>query len=109
MITEQELLREKPLVVRITAQEVGLMYATRTTPYEYMQFILGRLRETGGPVEGTLHLKLTHGNVYRVKNSPEGPGVFDFMWVPPAWAQAMNEQGGIMGDVDPSGVKMEVV
>jgi hypothetical protein len=108
VITEQELKAEMPIVVQIDAQEIGLMYATRTTPYEFAQYLLSKLRAVGGPVEGTLRLSLTHGGLYKMRESPDGPGCFDYTWLPPAWQTAMNEQGGIMPDTDPRGVKLEV-
>jgi hypothetical protein len=103
----EDMQRELPVTVTITAQEFGVIYNQRLTPFEYTQYILGRLKVAGAPVEGTLTLRLKYGNLCRVKESIQGPGQFDFMWLPPAWAQAINEQGGL-ADGTPTGCKMVV-
>lgn len=108
MITEQDLLAEKPIVIRLTAQEIGFLYATKTSPYEFTQTLLTKLREVGGPVEGVIRQWLTHGQLCRIKNSIEGEGFFDYCWVPPCWAAAMNAQGGL-DDGSPTGRRLEVV
>ena len=102
-----EMRRELPVTVTIDAQELGVILRKRLTPWEYQQHILAKLRAAGAPIEGTLRLRPKYGQVARVKDSLRGPGHFDFMWLPPAWAQAINEQGGL-DDGTPTGKRLEV-
>lgn len=108
MITQQDLEREKPIVVTLDAQEIGYLYVGRATPYDYQQYYLRKLKNAGAPIEGLVHLRPSYGVICRVKESIQGPGHFDFMWVPPAWAAAINQSGGL-DDGTPMGKKMPVV
>lgn len=109
-VTEQELRTgpQKPITVTVYAQEVGELTARRTQPYEYLQYILAKLRAAGGPVEGTLHLRITHGALLRVKQSAAGPGQFDFIWLPEAWMERINQLGGLHSAASPGGIRLHV-
>ncbi len=81
------------LEIKVDAQEIGRLYADKTTPDGYQQFLLGKLREAGGPVEGTLKLTLAHGKFLRFKRND--PGEFRYMWLAEAeWSQ-LQSMGGL--------------
>lgn len=75
---------EQPIAVVVNAQEVGRLFALHTSPQQYSQYILEKLRDLGGPVEGVLELKLTHGRMARVRDNAPGlpPGQFIYVWLP---------------------------
>lgn len=85
------------------------MYAAKYSPFEFSQYLLARLKEKGGPVEGTEGLKLTlaHGKLLKVRTPVDGAqGVFDYLWLPEPWIAALNEQGGLYDPAHPEGVKV---
>ena len=85
----------KPVAVAISAQEVGRLYAAQNgdcDPRVFMQLVLERLKAAGAPVEGTLHLRLAHGAVARVKPDTKAPQMeFKYVWLPPEHAAALVE------------------
>lgn len=83
-----------PIVIVITAEEIGQMTAKQFGPYEYNQYVLGKLKAFGAPVEGTLHLKLAHGAVARVKPSAANPqDFFQWMWLAEPYVRAIAAAG----------------
>ena len=84
-----------PIVVTIDAQVIGALYASRTSPYEFNQFLMQELKSAGAPIEGTLRLRPSHGKVGRVKTSIE-KGHFAYFWISDEhWALI---QGGLKDD-----------
>lgn len=73
----------EPVMVSLTAQEIGAMYAARTTPDKFAQEILLRMRAAGAPVEGTEgSLTLAHGVLTRMKSHPSGrKDLFGYLWL----------------------------
>lgn len=77
-----EIVAEKPICVALHAQEIGKLHATKTTPFEYMQGILYRLRLAGAPIEGISTLRLAHGKVFKMHNHPLGRAWIGYLWLP---------------------------
>ena len=77
-----ELIAEKPICVALHAQEIGKLHTTKTTPFEYMQGLLYRLRLAGAPVEGISTLRLAHGKVFKMRQSNLGPAWVSYIWLP---------------------------
>lgn len=81
----------KPIVVRISAEDIGRQYAAnanrfgKCNPNVFRQFLLERLKEAGAPVEGTLVLKLAHGAVAKIKDDAPQPYI-RYMWLPAEYA-----------------------
>ena len=83
-----------PICIQITAEEIGQMTAKQFGPYEYNQYVLGKLKAFGAPVEGVLHLKLAHGAVARVKPSAANPqDFFQWMWLAEPYVRAIAAAG----------------
>ncbi len=72
----------KPVSVALHAQEVGKLYAVKTTPFEYMQGLLYRFRQAGAPVEGEAILKLAHGQIFKMRSHPWGKDWVGYLWLP---------------------------
>lgn len=104
MITEVELSKEQPILVTLDAQEIGVLTVSGTSPYDFIQYLLAKLKQNGGPVEGVLDYKLAHGRLLRIKESAQGKGFFDYMWLPDSWLAAINELGGLVSMDNPGGV-----
>lgn len=108
MITPEELEAEKPIVVSLTAQDIGTLYAQNYSPYMFQQYIMEKLKEAGcTAIEGVIRYKLVRGTLMRVRESLQGPGYFDYCWLPPAWIAAVNERGGFICE-NPEGLKVAV-
>jgi hypothetical protein len=105
MITEEELLKaERPILVTLDANEIGRLYADSTTPDGFVQYILTKLKARApGLVEGTLRLRLKYGRIARVKDSVQGKGFFDYLWISPAYIAKLNEMGGLADMANPMG------
>lgn len=83
-----------PIVIVITAEEIGQMTAKQYGPYEYNQYVLGKLKAFGAPVEGVLHLRLAHGAVARVKPNAANPqDFFQWMWLAETYVRAIANAG----------------
>lgn len=81
----------KPVAVALDAQDIGRMAAENYSPYMFNQEILSRLKHAGAPVEGVLRLKLSYGAVARVKPALNRGAVFQYVWLPPEYAQDIND------------------
>ena len=84
-----------PVVITLDAQEIGALYAARATPYAFNQHLLEKFKAAGAPVEGVLELKMSHGQVFKMKDDLYNrPGAFTYMWVNDQYAKALSEGGG---------------
>lgn len=81
----------KPIAVEISTTDIQKLYAAQISPDQYTQLILAKLQDAGCPaVEGTLTLRLTHGQVYKLKDSVlEERTEFTYMWLPPAYVASL--------------------
>jgi hypothetical protein len=83
---DQQLLDEaKPVIVTLTAQELGALVAQRCTPEGFKHHLLMKFKEAGVKVEGTIRPKLPHGQIYKMSTELTGPGVFMYVWMPEAY------------------------
>jgi len=83
-------MEERPIMIALDAQEIGRMWATKTSPTAFNQYLLEKFRAAGAPVEGVLKLTLAHGRLARLKPEMNAPqDGFRYMWLPDAWATAM--------------------
>lgn len=92
----QELLQgPKPISVSISTEDVRMLFACNTSPTAYNQLILAKLKDAGAPVEGTLNLRLAHGKLFKLKDSPlqEQPD-FQYIWLPEAYIEAIGQNVG---------------
>lgn len=82
-----------PIMIRVTAQEIGVLYASHASPYAFNQFLLERLKAAGAPVEGVLNLRLAHGRLARCRptGGEETDGGFDYAWMPDEWVAKLQE------------------
>jgi len=89
----------KPIAVFIPAIDIRMLYAARTSPEQFNQCILARLKDAGAPVEGTIHLKLAHGAVAKKKSNPlVDEGGFTYLWLSEEYVRAiMTAKGGVLG------------
>lgn len=89
----------KPVVITLDAQEIGALYKANGGPPAFLQYLLNKFKAEGVPVEGVLTKKLAHGKVFKVKQSPRGPGFFDYMWLPDSYVDKINSMGGVQGQI----------
>lgn len=82
---------EHPIMIVITAQEIGRMWAAKSSPTVYNQMLMEKFRAAGAPVEGVLNLTFAHGRLARVRPSREHAGEFGYVWLPDLWAAKMVE------------------
>lgn len=87
----QEVLQgPKPISIEISANDVQALFACNTSPDQYNQLILAKLKDAGAPVEGTLRLKLAYGAVCKVKDQPHIEQTsFVYMWLPEAYVESI--------------------
>jgi hypothetical protein len=91
-----EMGRWKPVAITLDAQEFGALYATKTSPNGFIQYLLAKLKTTGAvPVEGVLALRLAHGKLFKLKDSPLGKGYFSYIWLPENYWQTIQAMGGV--------------
>lgn len=88
----------KPIAVEFNPQEIGIMYAQHYTPEQFNHELLTKLKAAGVPVEGTLKLRLAHGQVYKVREEMAGRGKFVYMWLPEAYVHGITQRGGLHSD-----------
>jgi hypothetical protein len=91
-VTEEELKTESPapIAVTVSTDDVRALFACETTPYQYMQLILAKLKDAGAPVEGMLELRLAHGKVAKLKDSALEPQTeFTYVWLPELYVHAI--------------------
>jgi hypothetical protein len=80
----------KPITVAISTHDIQALFAMGTSPDTFNQLILAKLKDAGAPVEGTLHLRLAHGSLFKVKDSIfEEQTEFTYMWLPDAYVEAI--------------------
>ncbi len=93
-LLQEQLAGPRPISVDIATDDVRLLYACQTDPAQYMQLILAKLKDAGCPgVEGSLRLRLTHGQVYKVKDSVlEERASFTYLWLPPAYVAGLSPE-----------------
>lgn len=87
-----------PIAVEFDPQEIGIMYAQHYTPEQFNHELLTKLKAAGVPVEGTLKLRLAHGQVYKVREEMAGRGKFVYMWLPEAYVHGISQRGGLHAD-----------
>lgn len=75
---------EKPIMVTLDWFELSKMAAEGASPDTFNQALLQKLREAGGPVEGVVRPKLSHGKLARVKPDlrDQKLGRFRYIWLP---------------------------
>jgi hypothetical protein len=76
---------ELPIPITLDWFELSEMAAQGCSPDGFIQKVLEKLREAGGPVEGVINLRLSHGKLARVKPDmkDEKLGRFRYLWLPP--------------------------
>ncbi len=72
----------KPIHVALHAQEIGKMFAERTKPFQFRQYLLEQFRAAGAPVSGIVLLKLDHGHIMKLQTSPLGKEFLPYVWLP---------------------------
>lgn len=89
----QELLKgPKPVKIEITTDDVHKLFLAGTSPTMYMQLLLAKLKDAGGPVEGTLNLRLAHGKLFKVKTDVlRQQDSFAYLWLPDAYVAGMRD------------------
>ncbi len=86
----------KPVAISVSAQEIGRLYASNTSPDAFNQFLLERFKFAGAPVEGVLRYKLAHGAIARVKPNPMEPAEkFDYLWLPSTYVVSIAAAQGV--------------
>ena len=94
-----EQVEEKPVVIELDAQEIGALYAARTNPDDFRQYILQKFKAAGVRVEGSLYLRLAYGEIARFR-AEQQPGKFHYVFLPEAYAYALRaaqkQAGGIL-------------
>jgi hypothetical protein len=82
---------EKPVVIALSAQEIGALHAARTNPDDFRQYLLQKFKAAGVRVEGTLYLRLAYGEIARFRKEAQ-PGVFHYVFLPESHAYALREK-----------------
>ena len=82
-----------PIVIVLTGLDMLKLNAQRGGPNVFNQELLQKLKDAGGPVEGTLHLKLKYGALARVKPNIQDQriGRFRYMWLPEAHKKVVEQ------------------
>jgi len=90
VLAEQRVDLTRPIVIALTGLDVMRM---RGGPNVFNQELLQKLKDAGGPVEGSLHLKLKYGALARVKPSLQDQriGRFRYVWLPPEHAKVVEQ------------------
>jgi hypothetical protein len=84
---------ELPIPITLDWFELSTMATEHTSPDGFNQKLLEKLKAAGGPVEGIINLRLSHGKLARVKPDlhDQKLGRFRYLWLPPQHC-AMVEQ-----------------
>lgn len=84
----------KPIAVTVSTSDVHALFMCDTSPDAYNQLILAKLKDAECPaVEGLARLKLTHGQVYKLKDSVFQEQVeFTYLWLPSAYVASMSPE-----------------
>ena len=83
-----------PVAVTMDAQEIGVFYASNLSPVEFNQMLMAKFKDAGAPVEGTLHLRFAHGQMYKLKSQP-GEMEFTYLWLGEAYVDGLAALGGV--------------
>lgn len=91
----QELLQgPKPISISVSTDDVQALFACNTHPDQYNQLLLAKLKDAGGPVEGSLRLRLAHGKLFKMKDSiMQEQTEFTYLWLPDAYVEAVGQVG----------------
>ena len=83
LATELPELETPPVMITLSEQDIGYMYANKTSPREFMQELLARFKQAGAPIEGSAgFLRPAHGVVLKMKTHPSGnPFLFGYLWI----------------------------
>ena len=75
---------ELPIPITLDWFELSTMAAEHVSPDGFNQKLLEKLKAAGGPVEGIINLRLSHGKLARVKPDlrDQRLGRFRYMWLP---------------------------
>ena len=85
---------DKPIAIWLDAQELGTLVAQRSTPNEFNQYLLRKLRDAGAPVEGMTILKLAHGAVAKERPDPAKMEFgWRYIWLPQEYVAAIAAGG----------------
>jgi len=85
----------KPISVSVATKDIQMLHACRTSPDQYAQLLLAKLKDAGGPVEGTLKLRLAHGKLFKLKDSLlEEQTEFTYLWLPETYCAAIAAGAG---------------
>ena len=91
----------KPIAVVIPGVDVIRLAQAKCSPYEFNQLILAKLKDSGAPVEGVIHLKMANGSVFKMRNSLQEEEGFTYLWLPPEYVEGINALGGVQGKLVP--------
>jgi hypothetical protein len=91
----QELVQgPKPISISVSTNDVQALFACGTSPDQYNQLLLAKLRDAGAPVEGTLRLRLAHGKLFKMKDSVmQEQSEFTYLWLPDGYVEAIGQVG----------------
>ena len=75
---------ELPIPITLDWYELSQMATEHTSPDGFNQKLLEKLKAAGGPVEGIINLRLSHGKLARVKPDlrDQKLGRFRYIWLP---------------------------
>ena len=75
---------EIPIPITLDWFELSTMATEHTSPDGFNQKLLEKLKAAGGPVEGIINLRLSHGKLARVKPDLQDQklGHFRYLWLP---------------------------
>ena len=102
MPTEQAVLQElsrapKPIAITVPTDDIQALFMCGTGPDAYNQLLLAKLKDAGGPVEGSIRLRLCTGKLFKMKDSVlQEQTEFTYMWLPDEFVWAI-AQGDPMG------------
>ena len=99
MTLEQEAIASplKPISFTISTDDIQALYACKTNPDQYTQLLLAKLKDCGGPVEGSLTLRLAHGRLAKLKDNPLEPQEdFCYVWLSDEYVAAIAQGAGGM-------------
>jgi len=80
---------EKPIVFIVTGDEIQQLDAEHAGPTRFNQFLLEKLKFSGGPVSGCINFKLDRGALARAKPNLEDARFkrFRYIWLPKEHAE----------------------
>lgn len=87
----------KPIAFTVSTQDIRMLTEMRVGRDQYIQLLLAKLRDAGGPVEGVLKLRLAHGKLAKWRDNPLEPQEqFTYMWLPENYVEGI-AQSTVMG------------